>query len=66
MVGEEGVIMSVKELRRVPVIRQGIEKKLTQVQVGDHGLAHWGRGKPSNRRLPETVKATALTLYAQR
>lgn len=35
-------------------------------QAGDQGLAHRGRGKPSNRRIPETVKTKALTLYAQR
>lgn len=79
--------MSVKELRRVHVIRQTMEKGLTQVkagillgltprhirrliervkQAGDHGLAHRGRGKPSNRRIPEPVKAKALRLYAQR
>jgi len=87
MVGEDGVIMSVKELRRVHVIRQAMEKKLTQIkagtllgltarhvrrllqrvrQEGDRGLAHRGRGTPSNRRLPETVKAKVLRLYAQR
>ena len=87
MVGEDRVIMSVKELRRVHVIRQTREKKLTQVQAGivlgltprhirrliervaqagDQGLAHRGRGKPSNRRIPEKVQTKALTLYAQR
>lgn len=87
MVREDRVIMSVKELRRVHVIRQTREKQLTQVQAGallgltprhirrliarmaqagDHGLAHQGRGKPSNRRLPEKQKAKALQLYAQR
>jgi hypothetical protein len=35
-------------------------------QAGDQGLAHRGRGKPSNRRIPEPVKAKALRLYAQR
>ena len=86
MVREDTVIMSVKELRRVHVIRQAMEKKLTQVQVGillgltprhircliervaqagDHGLAHRGRGKPSNRQIPEPVKTKALTLYEQ-
>ena len=84
MVREDRVIMSVKELRRVHVIRQTREQKLTQVQAatllgltprhirrllarvaqaGDHGLAHRGRGKPSNRRISEPVKTTALTLY---
>ena len=87
MVREDKVIMSVKELRRVHVIRQTMEKKLTQVQAGpllgltprhlrrlitqveqggEQGLVHRGRGKPSNRRIPETVKAKALRLYAQR
>jgi transposase len=87
MVGEDRVIMSGKELRRVHVIRQTMEKKLTQVkagtllglttrhirrlierveQAGDQGLAHRGRGKPSNRRIPEQVKATVLTRYTQR
>jgi transposase len=84
MVGEDRVKMSVKDLRRVHVIRQTMEKKLTQVkagtvlgltprhirrlikrvkQAGGQGLAHQGRGKPSNRRVPDTVKTTALTLY---
>ena len=83
MVREDRVIMSVKELRRVHVIRQTMEKKLTQVQAGtllgltprhirrllarvtqagDHGLVHRGRGTPSNRRIPETVKTKALKL----
>ena len=35
-------------------------------QEGDQGLAHRGRGMPSNRRLPAKVKAKALRLYAQR
>jgi hypothetical protein len=34
MVREDRVIMSVKELRRVQVIRQTREKTLTQVQAG--------------------------------
>ena len=87
MVGEDRVIMSVKELRRVHVLRHAMEKKLTQVKAGsllgltarhvrrllqrvrtegDAGLVHRGRGKPSNRRMPEQVKAKVLTLYAQR
>ncbi len=87
MVGEDRVIMSVKELRRVHVIRHTMEKKLTQVkagtllglttrhirrlierveQAGDQGLAHRGRGKPSNRRIAARVKATVLRLYERR
>ena len=84
MVGEERVAMSVKELRRVHVIRQVIEKRLTQKeaarvlgltdrqirrlrrrveQEGDQGLVPRGRGKPSNRRIAEPVKAKMLRLY---
>ena len=87
MVREDRVIMSMTELRRVSVIRQTMEKTLTQVkagallgltprhirrllarvaQAGDQGLAHRGRGKPSNRRIPEPVKAKILRLYVQR
>lgn len=87
MVGEDKVIMSVKELRRLHVIRQAMNQKVTQRQagvrlgvtdrqvrrlvkrmrtVGDAGLAHRGRGRPSNRRIPEKVKAKVLKLYAQR
>ena len=87
MVREDRVIMSVKELRRVHVLRQTREQTLTQVQAGtllgltprhirrllervaqagDQGLAHRGRGKPSNRRIPDTVKATVLKLYEKR
>jgi hypothetical protein len=87
MVGEDKVTMSGKELRRVHVIRQVMEKKLTQVeagtvlglthrqirrlikrvkQEGDEGLVPRGRGKPSNRRIPEEMKVKALKWYAQR
>ena len=87
MVGEDTVIMSVKELRRLHVIRQAMERKLTQKkagdligltvrqvrrliqrvrQEGDRGLAHRGRGRPSNRRIPEKVKARGLALYETR
>jgi transposase len=80
-------MMSVKELRRVHVIRQAMEKKLTQEKAGalvgltarhvrrliqrvrregDRGLAHRGRGQPSNRRIAARVKATVLRLYEQR
>ena len=73
MVGEDRVMMSVKELRRVHVIRHAMEQQMTQVkagalvglttrqvrrlierveQEGDKGLAHRGRGKPSNPEDP--------------
>jgi transposase-like protein len=80
-------MMSGRELRRVHVIRQAMEKQLTQVkagallgltdrqirrllrrveQEGDRGLVHRGRGKPSNRRIPEKVKTHVLRLYETR
>lgn len=84
MVGEDRVVMSAKELRRVHVIRQVREKRLTQRRggneaggnrsadpappsagraEGDRRLVHRGRGKPSNRRIPETRKTKVLKLY---
>jgi transposase-like protein len=87
MVREGRITMSAKELRRVHVIRQVVDKQLTQVyagtllgltprqvrrlvrrveQEGDQGLVHRGRGKSSNRRIPEKKKAKALQLYMQR
>ena len=87
MVGEDKVIMSVKELRRLPVIQQALEKKLPQKEAGEllgltvrqvrrliqrvrhegeRGVAHRGRGKPSNRRIPAKVNAAGLKLYETR
>jgi len=87
MVGEDTVIMSVKELRRLHVIRLAMEKKLRQREAGvllgltgrhvrrliqrvraegDAGLAHRGRGRPSNRRIAAPVKAKVLRLYTKR
>jgi transposase len=87
MVGEDRVLMRGKELRRVHVLHQVREKRITQKeagrllaltdrqirrllrrveQEGDQGLVHRGRGKPSNRRIPEKRKATVLTLYEER
>ena len=87
MVGEDRGMMRGKELRRVHVIRQAMEKRITQVQAGrllelttrqirrllrrvqqegEAGLAHRGRGKPSNRQIPAPVKAKALRVYGQR
>lgn len=43
MVGEDRVIMSVKELRRLPVIQQALEKKLTQKQAGERGPRKFGQ-----------------------
>ena len=32
-------------------------------QAGDQGLAHRGRGTPSNRQIPEKIQTKALTRY---
>lgn len=87
MVGEDRVMMSAKELRRIHVIRQVRDKRITQQEAGtmlrlterqirrllgrvkeegDQGLVHRGRGKPSNRRIAEPVKAKMLRLYETR
>lgn len=87
MVGEDRVMMSGKELRRVHVIHHAMEKKITQVKAGallglttrqirrlmvrvrhegEAGLAHRGRGQPSNRRRAEPIKAKILRLYTTR
>jgi transposase-like protein len=87
MVGEDKVIMSVKELRRLHVIHQVIEKKMTQVtasgllgltdrqirrivkrvrEIGDGGIAHQSRGKPSHRRIDERIKTQVIGLYEKR
>jgi hypothetical protein len=84
MVREDRILMSMKELRRLRVIHQVIEKKLTQVkasglleltdrqirrivkrvrEMGDAGLAHRSRGKPSNRAIDGTIKARVLNVY---
>lgn len=87
MVREDTVTMSAKELRRVHVLRQLREKRITQREAGamlrltdrqirrllgrvkaagDQGLVHRGRGKPSNRRIPEKRKKKVLALYEER
>jgi transposase len=86
MVGEDTVRMSVRELKRVHVIRQVMAKALGQREAGevlgvttrqvrrliqrvrvegDAGLGHRGRGRPSNRQYPSTLKARVLRLYAK-
>ena len=87
MVGEDRVMMSGKELRRVHVIGKVLDKQITQVKAaallglttrhvrrlikrvraeGEPGLTHRGRGRPSNRRMAELVKAKVLRLYERR
>jgi len=86
MVGEDRIVMSGSELRRVHVIRQVLAKQLTQHEAGetlglttrhirrlrdrlraegDDGLAHQGRGQPSNRRKSAAFKRQVLQLYGR-
>jgi transposase len=57
--GEAGMVLGLSDRQ----IRRLIERVK---QEGDRGLVHRGRGRPSNRRLPETTKAKVLRLYEQR
>jgi len=87
MIGEDTVVMSLKELRRMHVIRHAMAKKVTQGQAGallgltarhvrrlitrlrtegEAGLAHRGRGQPSNRQPAAGLRAQVLRLYATR
>jgi transposase len=44
-----------------------VRRIIQRVRVsGDGGIVHRGRGQPSNRRIPEKVKAKVLRLYARR
>lgn len=52
MVGEDTVLMSMKELRRLHIIRRAMEKKLTQRQAG----ALLGLTARQIRRLIERVR----------
>lgn len=84
MVREDTVVMSVKELRRLHVIHQVIERTITQAEAGgllgltdrqvrrisrrvrergDGGLAHQGRGKPSNHAIDGKIKARVMKVY---
>jgi hypothetical protein len=85
MVREDRIIMSMKELRRLHVIHQVHEKKITQVEaggllgltdrqirriskrvreVGDGGITHRSRGKPSNRAIDGRTKARVMAVYS--
>lgn len=62
--------------KQVTQVKAGVLLGLTDRQVrrliqrvrteGDAGLAHRGRGRPSNRRIAAPVKATVLRLYTKR
>jgi transposase len=57
--GEAGTLLGVTD-RQIRRLLRRVE------QEGDQGLVHRGRGKPSNRRIAEPVKAKVLRLYETR
>ena len=84
MVREDIVRMSLRELRRLKVVHEVLDRQLTQKagasmlglserhmrrlvrsvrEFGDGGIVHRGRGRPSNRRLPERVRTRVLKAY---
>lgn len=87
MVREDIVRMSLRELRRLKVVHEVLERQLTQKagasmlglserhvrrlvrsvrEFGDGGIVHRGRGRPSNRRLPERVRTRVLKAYRKK
>ena len=87
MVGEDIIGMSLRELKRLKVVHQALDRHITQKaaasmlclserhfrrllklvrEFGDGGIVHRGRGQPSNRRLPERIKAKVLKLCREK
>lgn len=83
---EEFITMRMKELRRLKVINEVIERRITQRVAarmlglsvrqikriarrvrteGQRGIIHRSRGRPSTRRLPDTIKRRVITLYGK-
>jgi len=63
----EKTLTSVKAGTMLGLTARHIRRCIERVtQAGDQGLAHQGRGQPSDRRIPGTVKTTVLMLYEQR
>jgi transposase len=78
------ITMSRREARRLHILHQALERKLTQQEAagliglsdrqvrrliqrlraaGEEGICHRARGRPSNHRIPDRVKARALRLF---
>jgi len=87
MAGKGIIEMSLRELKRLKVIQEAIDKHITQNAAGmmiglserqvrrlvkavraegDGGIIHKYRGRPSNRRIPEKIKARAIALYKRK
>ena len=78
MAGRDIIEMRIKELKRLKIIHESIEKHITQKTAasiigiterqirriikavregGDKGIIHKSRGRASNRRIPEKIRA---------
>lgn len=87
MAGEDIIHMSLRELKRLKVIEEVIERRITQKRAalmvglserqvrrlvgavreeGGIGIVHKARGRPSNRKVSEKVKARVLKLYEKK
>ncbi len=87
MSGEDIIHMSLRELKRLKVIEEVIERRITQRSAalmiglserqvrrfvravreeGGIGIVHKARGRPSNRKVSEKVKARVLKLYEKK
>ncbi len=87
MVGEDIIRISLRDLKRLKVVHEALDRHITQKtassmlclserqlrrlvksvrEFGDGGIVHRGRGRPSNRRLPERLKARVLNLYRKK
>lgn len=59
-----------KQVEAVDVLELGdrqIRRIVARVRKeGDAGIIHKSRGKPSNRRIPENLKARVIKLYRQK
>jgi hypothetical protein len=87
MAGKDIIEMSMRELKRLKVIQEVIDRQITQKiaaemvglserqirrlvravrQEGERGVVHRSRGRPSHRRIPETIRKQALVLYRKK
>ena len=65
MDGEDLLRMKPREIKRLHLIRQALEQKISQKQAaeGDGGILHRRRGKPSNRRIADKTKQKVVALF---
>lgn len=63
----EGAIKQVSAAPLLSLSTRQIRRILSRTRKeGQRGIVHQSRGKPSNRRYPDTVKSRSIALYRQR